>query len=323
MWHKQPQPEILKFMKTLKSLVMICIIALAPITSAAQKLIKSGGSKPSETTFSEAEAAGGLLFKISGNGLGKPSYLFGTLHAICPNDLFGLERLSFYFGQTERLFLELDLDDPQVLSKAATALDMPEGKTLRHFLQPEKYARVDEMFRHILGVRVSTFGRVSPLGLAAIVSGSPQATGCTNPVSYETKLIEIATAAGKTVEGLESVEDQIAALNIKPIEKQAEDLYRIALDPQKPINEFKELVAVYKDQNAEELIRFIARQTSGDPQLAAKMLTERNRRWLPEIEKILNEKPTLIAVGGGHLGGSNGVVNLLRQQGYTVTAIKI
>lgn len=309
-------------MNNLKSLAMICIIALAPIVFYAQRTNTSGNFKVSAQMPSKATPDSGLLYKISGRNLSKPSYLFGTLHAICPGDLFGMDELPTFFDQTERLFLELDFDDPEVLKKAAAALDMPEGKTLRDFLTPEKYAKVDEMFRHLLGARVSAFGRVSPLGLSAIVSGSPQATGCNAPVSYETKLVELAKAANKTIDGLETVEEQIAALNFKPLEKQAEDLYKLSLDPQKPIDEFRELVAVYKEQDAEKLAGFIARQTSANPQLAAKMLTGRNRRWLPKIESVIAEKPTFIAVGGGHLGGANGIVNLLKQKGYTVTAIK-
>lgn len=303
----------------LKSLTMICIIAIASSLVFAQKPVNQNGYNNQMTGKSEQ----GLLFKVSGKNLSKPSYLFGTLHAICPNDLFGTEQLNMRLNETERLILELDFDDPLIIKKAAAALDLPEGKTLRNFLSPEKYARVDEMFRHLLGVRVSSFGRVSPLGLSAIVSGSPLATGCRQPVSYETKLVEMAVAARKSVDGLETVEEQLDALNFKPLEKQAEDLYRLSLNPQKPIDEFKDLVSVYKEQDAEKIAAFIMRQTSADPQMTAKMLTARNHRWLPAIEEIIAEKPTFIAVGGGHLGGSNGIVNLLRKKGYTLTAIKL
>lgn len=311
--------RILKIMKILKSLTVICLIVIAPILIFAQKNYVSGNS----TLSNYSQAEGALLFRISGKNLSKPSYLFGTLHAICPNDFFGIEQLNMRLNETERLFLELDFDDPQVINQAATALDLPEGKTLRNFLSPEKYARVDEMFRHLLGVRVSSFGRVSPLGLSAIVSGSPQATGCREAVSYETKLVEIAAAQKKSVDGLETVEEQLIALNVKPLEQQAEDLYQLSLDPQKPIDEFKELVAIYKEQNSEMLAAYITKQTSADPQLAANMLTARNRKWLPFIEKIITEKSSFIAVGGGHLGGTNGIVNLLKQKGYTLTAIKL
>jgi uncharacterized protein YbaP (TraB family) len=53
------------------------------------------------------------------------------------------------------------------------------------------------------------------------------------------------------------------------------------------------------------------------------LLDDRNKDWIPKIEKAIGEKSSFIAVGGGHLGGKNGVVNLLRAKGYKVEAIKL
>ena len=52
------------------------------------------------------------------------------------------------------------------------------------------------------------------------------------------------------------------------------------------------------------------------------MLDKRNSSWIPIIEKAARTKPTFFAFGAGHLGGPNGVINLLRQRGYTVRALQ-
>jgi len=51
------------------------------------------------------------------------------------------------------------------------------------------------------------------------------------------------------------------------------------------------------------------------------LLDQRNKNWIPEIGKFAIEKPTFFGVGALHLPGENGVINLLRQEGYTVTPV--
>jgi uncharacterized protein YbaP (TraB family) len=53
------------------------------------------------------------------------------------------------------------------------------------------------------------------------------------------------------------------------------------------------------------------------PELQEKIVDERNRRWLPQIEKFLQRgEETLVVVGAAHLVGKNGVIELLRRRGY-------
>ena len=88
----------------------------------------------------------GLLYKISGKDLKKPSYLFGTIHVICPTDMFSMETLGGYLDQTDQLIIELDMDDAAEMQAMGKGLVMPDGKTLNDFLTPAQYAKVDEMF---------------------------------------------------------------------------------------------------------------------------------------------------------------------------------
>jgi uncharacterized protein YbaP (TraB family) len=308
-------------MKILNSFILVFVVLAFTNAALAQKAKVSPKPKTAKQKITPVNA-NGLLYKISGKGLAKPSYLFGTIHIICPNDVFGMDKLSAYFDQTERLYLELDMDNPEVMGKLVNSMNMPEGKTLKDYLTEEKYAKVDEMFRNILGVPVGMLGKFNPFGLSVAISTSPKSIGCAAPDSYELKLLSLAAAAQKPVEGLETVEEQIAAINKTPIEKQAEDLYKMSLDPQKSMNQFKDLLATYKMQDSEKLVEMILTQSSNDEQFRMTLLDERNKNWIPKIEKIIAEKPTFIAVGGGHLGGRTGVVNLLREQGYKVTAIR-
>jgi uncharacterized protein YbaP (TraB family) len=265
---------------------------------------------------------GSLLYKISSKNLKKPSYIYGTIHIICPTDMFSLEKIGSYLNQTDGLVLELDMDDPNVMSKMATALNMPEGKKLQDLLTPEKYAKVDEMFKKTLGVPVEVLKQFTPTGLSLIISTSPKSLGCAKPDSYEGEFIKMATDGKKTIDGLESVEDQITALSKTPLEKQAEGLYQMSLDPEKAFAEFKDLIASYKLQDSDKLYETINKQSEKNPDFKGDLLDPRNKNWIPKIEKYITEKPRFIAVGGAHLGGKTGVLNLLKEKGYTITPIK-
>lgn len=69
-----------------------------------------------------------LLWQISGNGLAKPSYLYGTIHLICPNDYFMTDSTKAAFARTEQVYLELDMDDPSIMSKMMRTAMFSDGK---------------------------------------------------------------------------------------------------------------------------------------------------------------------------------------------------
>ncbi len=98
----------------------------------------------------------------------------------------------------------------------------------------------------------------------------------------------------------------------------------MALDPQKAFGNFKKLIEIYKAQDSDSLYDSMMKQMIEENTLPVEvLLDERNKNWIPKIEKAINEKPSFIAVGGGHLGGKNGVLNLLKAKGYKVKAIRL
>lgn len=274
--------------------------------------------------FAAAQKSNGLLYKISGKNLKKPSYLFGTIHIVCPNDMFSMEKLNGYLDQTERLVMELDMDDPTLAQEMGKGMIIPDGKTLKDFLTAEEYAKVDEMFKNYMGASVENFKQIKPFALAVMISTNPKALGC-SPNSYETSLLQSAVAKKKNVEGLETVASQFMVFEKKSVQEQANELYKLAQDPQKSVESFKTLTATYKLQDSEALYKMMSSQTTeaGGKAFMKLLLDDRNALWIPKMEQAMLEKPTFFAVGGGHLGGKNGVINLLKKKGYKIEAVKL
>jgi uncharacterized protein len=265
--------------------------------------------------------ASALLYKVSGKGLTKPSYILGTFHAICPTDMVPIEKLTRYVDETEQLYLELDLDDPAIMFSMAQALQLPAGKTLKELYTDDQYSKVGGLLKDSVGLHIDAVKSIRPSMLAVMVITSPKLAGC-KPAAVDTLIMKAATESKKPVYGLETVETQIAALNSQPLEKQASDLLTIAEDPQRSISELKELMATYKEQDSEKLFAITAKEMGKDANFRKRLLDDRNMDWIPKMQKNMAEKPTFFAVGAGHLGGKNGVIALLKAKGYKLTPIR-
>lgn len=269
-----------------------------------------------------APEAGSLLYRISGNGLTKPSYMFGTFHAICPTEMVPLETLDVYLDQTDQMVMEIDMDDATEMQSLTLAALISGGKTLKDYLTPEQFAKIDEMTKNLLGYPAENLKALKPTMLAVMALTSPKAIGCT-PNVYDLSLMQKATAKKKPISGLETVASQIKVLDSKPMEAQAKELYEIALDPQKAVRDLKRLMEAYKMRDPEKLFEISTGQMTNDKDFKARLLDDRNLAWIPKMETAIKEKPTFFAVGAGHFGGKNGLINLLKAKGYQVTPVKI
>lgn len=272
---------------------------------------------------SRPAANSGLLYKISGKNLKKPSYLFGTIHLICEKDMFPAEKLKSYINRTEQMMLELDLDDPAVMQKAAQGMTLPDGKTMKTYLKPEEYAKLDELFKNYLGVSFDGFQTFKPIMTSVLLLTSPKVIGCQPPTAYDIFLMQTATAKKMPIFGLETVEAEFAALDSQPLDKQIEALNKMAANPKKSFGDFKNMYQIYLTQNSDKIYELIDGQLKADGMSQEKLLDERNTNWIPVIEKNIRATPSFIGVGSGHLGGKKGVVNLLRAKGYKLTPLKL
>ena len=193
----------------------------------------------------KTEVNSGLLYKITGKNLKRPSYLFGTIHLICEKDMFPAEKLKSYVSQTDQIILEFDLSDQAALQKALKYSMLADGKTTKDYLKPEEYARIDQLYKDYLGISFDNLQRFKPMISVAYLLTSPKVLGCAPPVVYDNFLAQTAAAKKMPVLGLETVEEQIAVIDSQPLDKQIKALNEMAADPTKGFNEFKNLYQTY------------------------------------------------------------------------------
>jgi len=286
-------------MKYLLSLLSIAFIATTSLS--AQKLENS------------------TLWKIEGNGLNKASYLFGTIHITCDatleNDVIKA------LDETTQLVLEIDMDDPDMQVKMMKGMYMKDGKTLKNMVNDEDYQAIDSLFINNVGMSVKMLENVKPFFLTSMLY--PKFIDCPME-SFEAELIKDATEQNEEIFGLETIEDQINVFDVIPYEDQLKDLVRTAKDNMAYDKaNFEKLLKIYRDENITAMLDIMNDENySSVTEYQDELLDKRNKNWIPKIEEFAEKQATFFGVGAGHLAGKNGVINLLRQAGYSVTAVR-
>ncbi|MBN8859868.1 MAG: TraB/GumN family protein [Sphingobacteriales bacterium] len=270
------------------------------------------------TSPAQTGANNSLLWEITGNRLANPSYLYGTIHMICKKDFFISDKLKQKFASANKLYLEVDMDDPSVNMKMLQ-LSMLKGKKLSDFFSDSDYSKLNDFFRDTIKMPLTFLGTMKPFVLFSIIT--LKTLPCQDQKSYEMTFVEMAKEQSKEVLGLETIEDQMKIFDDMPDSTQAQMVMRYVNDFNKQKSDFAKMVEVYKKQNLDSLYE----QISTSPDIEGSedaLLFDRNARWIPVMEDAMKEQSVFFAVGAGHLAGDKGVINLLRQQGYTVAPVK-
>ena len=259
-----------------------------------------------------------LLYEVSGNDLQAPSYVFGTIHLLCSDDIQVTDAMKEKLTASQQLVLELDFDDPDLMQEMQQKTMLPDGKTIQDMMEAKDYAALSQFFQDSLKIPLTAVERFSPIALSSMLY--MQMLPC-QPGSYEASLTQLASAEGKEIIGLETIDEQMAAFNQIPEKGQIDYLTEMIEDYDKAQREFEQLVAAYQTQNVDDLYEISQKSMEEVEGMEQYMLIDRNQKWVPQMRSLMNKQPTFFAVGAGHLGGDHGLIELLTEQGYTVRAV--
>lgn len=265
-----------------------------------------------------------LLWKISGNGLEKPSYLFGTIHMICKDG--GIEisdSLKSAIRSADQVYLELDMDNMFELMSVVTKMKMNGDTTLADLLSPEEYRKVKDFFNTHNGlIPFAMLETYKPLLTASTLMQSTME--CDNSISMEQLIMKDAKAKGKPVKGLETMAFQMSIFDSIPYNLQAKQLVQFVEDYDKKNDgkEFEELTHAYMTQDLEKLEKLTTKESEGMEAFTEILLYKRNETWVKKLSETFPKGSYVVAVGAGHLPGERGVINLLKKAGYTVEPVK-
>ena len=261
-----------------------------------------------------------LLWEVNGKGLSKPSYLFGTFHLMCKDDIHFSDNLKKAVEQSQEIYFEMDLDDPANTLGAIFFINMKDGKKLKDLYSPEDYSRVEHFFKDSLQTGMMMLEKMKPNFLQALLY--PKMMPCKNMSGVEEEIMKLAKSGKKQIRGFETVEFQSAVFDSIPYEDQARDLLHMIDSIPEYSRYFDTMLNVYKTQQLSALQKmFSDPQFNMDEKSQETLLDKRNVDWVLQLKKILPEKNIFIAVGAGHLVGDKGLIALLKKEGYALRAL--
>jgi uncharacterized protein len=265
-----------------------------------------------------------LLWKISGNGLAKPSYLFGTIHMICKKDAVLSDSLKEVIRTSDKVYMEVDMDNLFEMMGALKTMKMRGDTTLADLLTKEEYQKVKAYFESKqTQLPFSMLESYKPMLAQSVLMES--SSFCDEMAVMEMVIMEEAKANKKEIKGLETLAYQSSIFDSIPYKLQAQLLVKSTdtTNGNDSDAEFEKMMDAYKKQNLKELDQMMNSNGYDEiPNFRKLLLDNRNTNWVNKLKGLMGEKKLLIAVGAGHLPGEMGVINLLRKEGYKVTPVK-
>lgn len=246
------------------------------------------------------------------------SYLFGTTHLIADSAFYFPQKLEKILAKADVLVLEInDIADQ---SKAKSLLTLESGSAFDIFTKEQADSVINwgsnqlnmspEAFRN--GFEHRKPFALMQISVQTILKGSVR--------FYEFELMSRAVSNDQQLLGLESMEYQMGIFDNIPDSIMAEMIMTPIRFPEEGKKADQELTELYVKQDVEGLAKLVT-ESDGIGQSAEELVFNRNRNWIPVMENYMKSQSCFFAVGAGHLGGEQGVIQLLKNAGYTVTPI--
>lgn len=292
----------------MKRISLILVIALVALASQAQ-----------------------LLWKVSGNGLERPSYILGTYHLAPASMLDEIPGMDQAFEGCDVVVGELkkeDMMNPNGLMGLASMMMAPADSTLDKLYTPEQYKVIEQVFNKYcgsMGLSLGMMARLKPEAINLLITfmrvGSMEMSN--------TDLIDIGaqergSQLGRATMGFETLEEQAKLMFSDPIADQAKSLLKACEEDDVQDEQAQALKDAYmsQDMNRMEALFTEATEDGWDEDKMDSMVTRRNRNWVGKLVTMMPEQACLVCVGAAHLFGNQGLLQLLRNEGYTVEPMK-
>lgn len=274
-----------------------------------------------------------LLWKISGKDLPKPSYVFGTHHLAPLSITDSIAGFRQALNQVEQVYGEIVMEDMTQaanLQKMQQAILLPGDTTLHTLFTPAQYDSLAATVKTLMGADLKMFDNIRPAFLSTQISvllAMKTVQGFDPKQQLDSWVQAEARKMGKAVGGLETMDFQMGILfGSQSLKRQAEQLYcsiqHLDLMEQQTVK----MTAAYMQQKLDVLEKVITEKMGNVcdalPEEEEVLIYGRNSNWAQAMPAIMKQKSTLFAVGSGHLTSQRGLLQLLRNEGYKVEAVR-
>ena len=250
------------------------------------------------------------------------SFLLGSVHFLKSSAYPLAPEIDRAYASSQRLVFETDLEammDPAILAKMMELGVYPEGQDLFQQISGTTRKNLEKKLQE-LGLPPAYFSRLKPWFLAInLTTLELQRLGFDPLYGIDLHFYTKAKADEKELAYLESVEYQLNLLGKMSAPDQKAFLNQTLKDLDILGQLTDDMTTAWQNGAADDLYELLFKSFEDHPGIEDRLLTRRNKAWLPQIEKMLKEpKITMVIVGAGHLIGPAGLVELLKQKGYKV-----
>jgi uncharacterized protein len=266
-----------------------------------------------------------LLYEVSGNGLKKPSYLFGTFHLFGQSFVDSQTVVMQKLKSTKAVAGEVVTDSIAIVSNTMlTALltDTPLDK----LLSPQAYVELNAWFYDLMGMDLTFYKNMPPALVNAMLVQLVYAKNFKHDKDFKAMdmyIQDYARKKKKKVYGLETVQVQMDALFGRSLKRQAQQLEEFVQEKDSIVPQLQLMLSHYRNANYDELIKLMYNDEGFTKEETDLLLNNRNKAWLDKLPTMMNKQSTFVSVGAMHLAGENGLVEGLRKRGYTVTPLPL
>jgi uncharacterized protein YbaP (TraB family) len=265
-----------------------------------------------------------VFWEVTGNGLSQPSYLFGTFHLLSHRYVDSLTNVTNKFTTAKTIVSELLIDSTMTMKMMASA--QMKGTTLNKLLTPEQFKQTNDWLHELSGYDLTMFNGMNPMTIEILLMTMMQQKYFPldpgQDVVMDLYFQQRGTRDKKQVIGLETFDEQTHAIFGQfTYERQAQLLTTAVKKRNSAEEELRNMNRFYREGNLGKLeaLMYDEMYTAAE---TAVMLDNRNKKWMQQLPGLFKQQPTFVAVGAMHLAGENGLVTLLRKEGYTVKPIQ-
>lgn len=273
--------------------------------------------------YHSALSQSSILWEISGNGLTTPSYLMGTLKFIGEKEFY-LPKEAISKLTVCKTFAIEDQVDHKAQLELNKAVHFPKGKSLATELSPADYERIRSFFESQFKIPKTRFDREFSKLIPLALSITMTRLSLGEQVKYyDIELLILAKKNKLETYSLEEINRESAAIQAFPMKDQEAALLHSIANFEKQKSEYLKLEVAYLRGDLDKVFEYSLHPTENNPIFIDEFYTKRNLEWLPKIAKMINSKPSFIAVGVSHLEGEKGLLNLLKEKGYTLSPLRV
>lgn len=268
-----------------------------------------------------------ILWKVTGNGLKNPSYLFGTHHLIDSEKVPALQKALTFVNEVDAVVNEIDMSEMQALQMKIMQGAMMQGKTIKDLVSAEDYILLNAAFKELLGVGLDQLGAFKPAMLSTmygVMQYSKTKKLTKEPEALDMIIQKAGKKANKEIVALETAEEQIEVLfNSLSLEKQAEMLVKAIKEKEKGIAQMQKLDEAYLSGDLKKMEALYSEDEDMTEEYKKALVDTRNLKWISKLNKLFETKSGVVAVGCLHLVGETGLIKQLEKNGFSVEPVKL